>query len=85
VTAAVQRQARGLVPSMFCNALMLAPAWIARDAAVWRSSWSFKSYITVGSPAAFVIALGNNCAAEHPFRRIHVGTPALISWRSDSH
>ena len=26
-----------------------------------------------------------SCAAEHPFRRIHVRTPTLISWRSDSH
>ena len=26
-----------------------------------------------------------SCAAEHRFRRIHVRTPTLISWRSDSH
>lgn len=34
---------------MFCNALMFAPAWIARLAAVCRSSWSLKS---AGSPAS---------------------------------
>jgi hypothetical protein len=37
------------------------------------------------APAAATRALLTSCAAEHPFRRIHVRTPTLISWRSDSH
>ena len=41
---------------MFCNALMFAPARIAKLAAVCRNSWSLKS---AGSPAS---------TPEHPAR-----------------
>ena len=40
---------------MFCSALMLAPAWIARDAAVCLSSCNLKSYAVVSSPAALIV------------------------------